>query len=187
MQGLVFQESPIIEIGTNLFKNTPVILQYDDMPMIEVVTHVGAGYEIKIPVFHQDGTKLAVVKGAQLYLTADGKKAGVELLHPAGKTVCQFGDRTVFEIAREEAAALRTVAELYTPDGAFLKCTNVSFGGHVLGKDQKPLTLGRMAVQNMIFEGMAIGIRVMRNGSIRITGGKLTGREGDGRIGPVGG
>ncbi|HET6428663.1 MAG TPA: hypothetical protein VFJ30_09660 [Phycisphaerae bacterium] len=188
MNGLVFQDSPIFELGTNLFIDVPVVLQYEDTPLIQVMREVKLGYQIKIPIFHNDGTKLAVVKGNQIYRTEAGKKAGVELRRPAGKTVCELAGRPVFEIARAEAAALKTQAELYTPDGAFVRCTNTDVLGHVLSDQRKPLTIGDVAMMNMSIADSPIGILVRRTGRIQLCagGGKMTVRPGQagGSIGP---
>lgn len=74
MEKLIFQESPAVELCTNTFINVPIILQYDTTPLIEVVREQEAGHMVKIPIFHNDGTKLAVCKGSRLFLTEDGKR-----------------------------------------------------------------------------------------------------------------
>src|SRR5262249_8167695 len=84
------------------------------------------GFTTRIPIYHADGTYLAKVVGSQLHLTKDGEKTGLRLLHPQGRTVCDLDGRTLFEIHRQEAAALKTHAELFTPDGYLVKCTDRS-------------------------------------------------------------
>lgn len=178
--GLAFDEWPIFEIGTNLFVRVPVILQYEDTPLIEVVQRVPAGYDAKIAIYHPDGTYLAKVVGSRLVSTRAGRKAGVDLKHPAHKTICLLGKQVLFEIVRREAAALKTEAELYAPDGAFLKCTNVDFRARMPGERQKPLQLGGLQVRNMHLEDSKIGIRVFRDGrvAVGIGGGQLRSRTG---------
>lgn len=85
---LVFSQSPEVELGSNFFINVPVILQYKDTPMISVENAVDAGFTTSIPIYHSDGTYLAKAKGTQLYLTDEGKKAGVTLRHEDKITVC---------------------------------------------------------------------------------------------------
>jgi len=183
MDGLVFNESPILELGTNLFINVHVVLQFETIPLISVEKRVRAGYEIEIPIFYRDGTKLAKVKGAQIYLTPAGRKVGVTLRYPQGKTICEMAGAPVFEIQRSGAAALRTSAELYTPDGSFIKCSNESMGSYVM-KHSKPLRLGQLEVKNLQFEDYEVCLWVRKSGSIQIKGpGTMRGRKGGGHIG----
>ena len=118
---LIFSESPTVTFATNTFLRVPVILQEDESPLIEIVQTEGAGFTTKFHIQHPDGTDLAVVVGSRLFLLPDGKKAGLKMRHPAGRTVCELGDQTLFEIQRREAAALSTEAELYTRSGSFIK------------------------------------------------------------------
>jgi len=121
MDKLIFTQSPAVTIATNTFINVPVILQYDETPLILIVQAQPAGYTTQIPIYHSDGTYLAKVIGSRLFPTPAGEKAGLKLEHPPKMTVCKLGDRTLFEIIREEAAALKTRAELHAPDGYFVK------------------------------------------------------------------
>jgi len=171
MDALVFQESPIIELATNKFVNVPVILQYDKTPLISIVHEIKAGYEIEIPIFYKDGTYLAKVKGSRLFATKEGEKAGVTLRHPDKMTVCEINGKTVFEIKRDEAAALETHAELYTNDGAFLKCSNKDLAGYVL-KNEQQLKIGSIIMVNNTFSNCKIGIHIKSDGSIGICCGK---------------
>lgn len=118
---LIFHQSPTVEFATNYFHNVPVILQYDDQPLIEVVQDQSAGFTTQFSIFNKDGVYLAKVVGSRLFATDDGKKAGLSLTHPNRMTVCKVGDQVLFEITRKKAAALKTEAELFTPDGRFLR------------------------------------------------------------------
>ena len=160
---------PIIEIATNIFANVPIILQYDETPLIEVVREMNVGFNIQISIYHNDGTYLAKVKGSQIYLTDDGKKAGVTLRYPDKITVCEVAGRTVFEIKRKEAATLKTQAELYTSDAAFIKCSNTDMAGYVLGDDNKHLSLRRSnIIRGCMVTGCRIGIHIRKDGSMGI-------------------
>lgn len=165
---LVFQKSPEIVLATNLFINVPIILQYEETPLIEVVKELNVGFNIQIPIYHNDGTYLAKVKGSQLYLTTDGEKAGVVLRHPNKMTVCEIDGKTIFEIKREEAAALKTKAELYTPDAAFIKCSNDSLAGYVMDSNNEQLQIGGLTMQGNMFSGCRIGVHIRKDGGIGI-------------------
>ncbi len=68
-----------------------------------------------ITIHHSDGTYLAKVVGARLFDTPEAKKAGLVLKHPDKRTVCELSGKTLFEMERTDATALKTSAELFTP------------------------------------------------------------------------
>jgi len=166
MEKLVFQNQPEVEFGSNKFINVPTILQFDDTPLIEVVKLQEAGFSTSIPIYHNDGTYLAKVVGSQIYSTEAGKKAGIKLLHPDKMTVCQLNGRTIFEIKRTSAAALKTEAELYTPTGHFVK-----YNGHkpeLINTDGNSLNIGGIIMMNNSIRGFRIGVWIKSDGSIGI-------------------
>jgi hypothetical protein len=59
MDELIYQTSPAVTLATNLFVNVPVILQFDDTPLISVVKEQALGFTTEIPIYHADGTYLA--------------------------------------------------------------------------------------------------------------------------------
>src|SRR5688572_16299259 len=117
MSNLIYQTSPRVTFATNHFINVPIILQFDDTPLISVVREEKLGYTTEIPIYHADGTYLAKVRGTRIFPTEDGKKAGLEMRYPHGMTVCELAGRTVFEIIHEQGDAFKTRAELHTPTG----------------------------------------------------------------------
>ena len=60
---LVFQSHPDVVIGSNTFRNVPVILQYENTPLLEVGKFEPAGYTARFCVFDDAGNKIAVVEG----------------------------------------------------------------------------------------------------------------------------
>jgi hypothetical protein len=79
METLIYEQTPIVHIASNTFIDVPIILQYDETPLIQVVRAAEAGFTTQIPIYHSEGTYLAKVVGSQIHATADGKKAGVSL------------------------------------------------------------------------------------------------------------
>jgi hypothetical protein len=146
----------------------PTILQYYDVPLISVVRAAKAGFTTEIPIYHSDGTYLAKVVGPQIYATDDGKKAGVTLRHPGHATVCELNGQTLFELIREDAAALKTRAELYTPNGSFIKCADTGLAGFVVGPQKEHLKVGGIMMSRCTFEGMRIGVWVKSDGSVAV-------------------
>lgn len=60
-----------------------------------------------------------------MYLTDDGEKAGLKVEKHQTLWVCTMNKQTLFEIHQQSGDAFKTSAELYTPDGYFIKCSNV--------------------------------------------------------------
>ena len=121
---MVYQTVPTVTFATNIFVNVPIILQFDDTPLISIIKVQSLGYTTEIPIYHSDGTYLAKVNGTRIYPTKDGEKAGIVMEHPAHMTVCKMGNKTLLEIFHEKGGAFRTHAELYTPNGFFVKSSD---------------------------------------------------------------
>jgi hypothetical protein len=170
METLIFTEHPEVTIATNKFIRIPIVLQYEDTPLIQIVKHQNAGYTTAIPIYHSDGTYLAKAVGSQLYPTPQGKQAGVALEHPDRMTVCKLGNRVLFEITRTEAAGLKTTAELHTPDGYFVRCADTP--AELFDATGNVLRAGgaAIAMTGCTFMDCRIGILLRRNGSVAIPG-----------------
>ena len=166
MDKLVFHNSPKILIATNTFINVPVILQYEQSPLIEVIQTQEAGFTTQFQIFNSDGAYLAKVVGSRLFPTDDGLKAGLTLRYPDRMTICELAGKILFEVSRQEAAALETDAELYTPDGRFVKCSQIAPAG-LYSIDRTAITVhnGIVFTGNTI-SNQKIGIMVRRDGSV---------------------
>ena len=167
MDQLVFQSSPTVTLATNQFVNVPVILQFDDTPLISVIREQALGYTTEIPIFHADGTYLAKVKGTRVFPTQAGEKAGIAMRHPQGMTICEMNGKTLFEIAHQAGDAFRTQAELYTPTGFLVKSTDTPTPQIIDSKGQE-LRVGGVHMRNCSFSGCRIGIWLKSDGSCAI-------------------
>ncbi len=166
---LVFTRVPVITIATNTFIDVPVILQYEDTPLIELVQELDASYTTRFTIFDDSGTELAVAKATQLYLTKAGEKdAQLTLRHELGKTVCVRGNATVFEIHRIAAAALKARAELFAPDGRFLVTHDAGNLPLEIREEPEGLQVGGLKMSGSTFSGMRIGIRISADGSVAL-------------------
>ncbi|HMJ05963.1 MAG TPA: hypothetical protein VK474_06870 [Chthoniobacterales bacterium] len=161
---LIFTTHPDVTIATNRFIQVPIILMFEETPLLEVEKVPEAGFTTKYSIYHSDGTHLAKVVGARLFATEDGTKAGVTLRHPEGMTVCELGGNTLFEIRRSEAAALKTQAELWSPTGQFIKATDVGLAMFKEAGDKDALKIGGITMSDCTFQGCSIGIHLTRNG-----------------------
>ena len=166
MEKLIFQKTPEVEFGSNKFVNVPTILQFDETPLIQVVKTQNAGFSTEIPIYHNDGTYLAKVVGSQIYKTEEGKKAGLELKHPELMTVCELNGQILFELKRTSAASVKAAAELYTPNGYFVKYK--SSAPDLLKADGSSLQVGGMVMTGCSFSGVRIGVWLKSDGSIDI-------------------
>jgi len=177
-QSIIFQESPIFWLGSNKFINVPVVLMYRDTPLIEVGRFEEAGYTTQISIYHPDGTYLAKVKGSRLFATSDGEKSGLQLRHPDKMTICELNGKTLFEIRRLEAAALKTTAELHTPDGLFIKVSEENAMANLLADTDHlgyPVGQALMVLKDLTIVGGSLGIHYIDQDNLVIgTGGRVT-------------
>jgi hypothetical protein len=164
---LIYQTTPTVTLSTNTFINVPTILQFDDTPLISIVKEENLGFTSEIPIFHADGTYLAKVRGTRVFPTEAGKKAGIVMRNLPNLTACELDGRTLFEIAHQQGDAFRAQAELYTPNGYFIKSTQADLPS-LLKSDGTALNVGGIKMTNCSFSGVRIGIWLKSNGSIGI-------------------
>ena len=164
---LIYQTTPTVTLSTNTFINVPTILQFDDTPLISIVKEENLGFTSEIPIFHADGTYLAKVRGTRVFPTEAGKKAGIVMRSLPSLTACELDGRTLFEIAHQQGDAFRAQAELYTPNGYFIKSTQADLPS-LLKSDGTALNIGGMRMTNCSFSGVRIGIWLKSDGNIGI-------------------
>jgi hypothetical protein len=161
---LIFQTTPQITLATNTFINVPVILKYENINLIEIIKEEGLGFTTQIPIYHNDGTYLAKINGNRIYLTKDGEKAGLKIEKYQNLWVCSMGKQTLFEIQQQTGDAFKTTAELYTPDGYFVKCST-SPTPNLIDTTGNELKIGGVRMSGNTFYGCQIGIWLKKNGS----------------------
>ncbi len=167
MNKLIYQNSPTVTFATNKFVNVPIILQYDETPLISIVKEKTLGYTTEIPIYHSDGTYLAKVNGTRIFATEDGKKAGLKMNSQKNMTVCEMNGQTLFEIFHESGDSFRTHAELYTPNGCFVKSHDAPMP-EVIKSSGEALQIGGIIMSNNTFSGCRVGIWLKSDGSCAI-------------------
>ena len=160
---LIFQTTPKVTIATNTFVNVPIILKYEDLNLIEIVREENLGFTTQIPIYHQDGTHLAKVTGTRMYLTEDGKKAGLKVEKHNLLWACSMNGQTLFEIQQQAGDSFKTTAELYTSDGYFVKCTDSPIPG-LIDTSGSAIKLGGIAMSGNYIQGCRIGLLIEKNG-----------------------
>jgi len=110
-----------IEFASNFFTNVETILRVDDQRMIYLTDTVGTDHSLAIDLFSPDGERIAVSKGARLFLTPSGEKMGLKIRREPDLWVCEGGGNTFYEARFKGPAALAISAELYAPSGKLLR------------------------------------------------------------------
>jgi hypothetical protein len=164
---LVFQSSPSITVATNTFINVPIVLKYEDIPLMEVIKEQGLGFTTQIPIYHPDGTYLAKVKGNRVYPTDAGKKAKFEIRDEPGKFVCSLDKKVLFELSHNVGDAFKADAELYAPDGYFVKCTD-SPNLELFDLTGNAIHVGGVTMIGNVFQNLSVGIWLRKDGSCAI-------------------
>jgi hypothetical protein len=164
---LIFQSSPRITIATNTFINVPIILMYEDTPLIEVIKEQDIGFTTQIPVYHSDGTYLAKVKGNRIFPTEAGRKANIVIRDTPGKFICSLDNKEIFELTHGVGNAFRADAELYTPDGYFVKCSDAP-KPQLFDLKGNAIKVAGITMSGNVFQNLAIGIWLRKDGSCAI-------------------
>lgn len=163
---LVFTRSPVVRYGTNIFINTPVILQYDDIPLIEVVQTRQHDFTSQFTIFDADGGFSTRVRGRRLFPVDNGPTDNIDIrqLRP-GVWVCRQEDKTLFEI-RGLDDGWEVDCELFTPDGRLIR----SRVGHVteLIEQTGPIRLQGVTCEGNSFIGCSIGFHIRSDGKFEI-------------------
>ena len=166
--GLDFSQPPEVTCATNVFEDVPVILQYRDDVLVEIVRMPDGSYTTSFVIFDETGTKLAVVQGIQIYPTAEGSGSGIELSFFEDRTVCRHAGDMRFEIERTGPESLRLSAELHAPDGRLIVVPHD--GLPALLERGEPIPLSGVVMKANRFTGVPIALHVHRDGSIIIGG-----------------
>jgi hypothetical protein len=164
---LFFQSSPSITLATNTFINVPVVLKYEDTPLIEVTKEHGVGFTTQIPIYHSDGTYLAKVRGNRVYPTESGKRANIEVRDTPGKFICSLENKPIFELSHGVGEAFKADAELYAPDGYLVKCTDAP-KPELFDLTGNAIKVGGASMIGNVFQDLSIGIWLRKDGSCAI-------------------
>lgn len=168
MQDLIFNAGTPVHFASNTFINVPVVLQYDNTPLIEVVQAIDTNLTTQFRIFHPDGTYLAKVKGVRVFPTEAGKKAGVTTRHQPGLLVCEREGVTLFELRRDGAGAVSTQAEIHTFDGSFIRADQTGLSGLIRPHESGGLQIGGLVMLGNLIVDTAVGIRVGLDGSVSL-------------------
>ncbi|HCR75746.1 MAG TPA: hypothetical protein DIW37_04945, partial [Chryseobacterium sp.] len=96
-----------------------------------------------------------------------GEKAGLKIEKHHNLWVCTMDKQILFEIQQQTDDAFKTNAELYTPDGYFVKCS-ASPSPNLIDTTGNELKIGGIFMSGNTFLGCQIGIWLKKNGSCLI-------------------
>lgn len=163
-----FQKSPDVEIASNTFKNCPVILQFEETPLIEVGKFAKAGFTLRYPILDSQGKEIAKVVGSRIFLTAYGKNAKIRLRHEQRLVVCEVEGKPIIELRKTGAAALKGAAEIYAPEGILVKAYDTEVSS-LLNSRGTSLNLFGRKMQNVGIDGFPIAILLFReDGEVKV-------------------
>jgi hypothetical protein len=165
---LIYQSSPAVNLASNVFVNVPVVLQFDETPLISVVSQQGLGYTTEVPIYRSHGTYLAKVNGTRVYPTDAGKSAGIRMRSLPNLTVCELEGRTLFEVHHQPGDAFRLEAELATPTGYFVKVSANPLPSLIRSDGQSLRVVGGLMMSGNVFNGGRIGILLKSDGSLAL-------------------
>lgn len=164
---LIFTPDSAITIATNTFIRVPIILRYEDIDLISFVKDLIVGYTPKIPIYHNDGTLLAVSVNSRIFKTKEGEKAGVTIENRPQLQVCKLDGREIFEIHQQRGDSFKMFAELHTNDGHFVKADDNIFS-NIINADGTSLKIGGLTMRGCTISDSPVGIYFDRNGSFSI-------------------
>lgn len=164
---IVFQSSPKITVATNTFINVPIVLKYEDTSLIEVVKEHDIGFTTQIPIYHSDGTYLAKVTGNRVYPTEAGKKANIQIRDLEGQFICSLDNKVMFELTHGVGDEFKAAAELYAPDGYFVKCSDTP-KPELFDLSGAAIRVGGFTIIGSVFQNLSIGIWLRKDGSCAI-------------------
>ena len=113
------------------------------------------------------GLYIAKAVGTRIYSTEDGKNVGVKIDKYPGLWVCKMGPQTLFEIHQQSGDSFKTMAELYTPDGSFIKCSDQAALDLMNNKGEQ-VKLSGFVMSGSTFINIEVAIWLKKNGGFTI-------------------
>ncbi|MBW2062479.1 MAG: hypothetical protein JRI95_13100 [Deltaproteobacteria bacterium] len=136
-------------------------------PFIEVIQEHGIGFTTQIPIYHSDGTYLAKVKSNRVYPTEAGKKVNIEIRDTPGKFICSLENKVMFELSHGVGESFKADAELYAPDGYFIKCSDAP-KPELFVLTGNGIKVGEVTMFGNVFQNVSVGIWLRKDGSCAI-------------------
>jgi hypothetical protein len=162
-----YPNPPAVNLSSNTFVKVPIVLQYDQTPLISILRDPALGYTTEVSVYHEDGTHLGQVVGTSVLSSAAGVQCGLKILVLPQVTVCRSANRIVFEIHHEKGDAFRAAAELHTPSGYLVRCADQA-AVQLVNRAGTAVPLGGHKVRNCVFRGSKIGLLLHANGHVSV-------------------
>ncbi|TKJ40394.1 hypothetical protein CEE37_08720 [candidate division LCP-89 bacterium B3_LCP] len=167
---LIIQSPPRITLATNTFINVPIVLKYEDTPlieMVEVIRKQNISFTTQIPVYHSDGTYLAKIKGNRVYPTEEGKNANIEIRNLQGKFIASLDNREIFVLTHSIGTNFKADAELYAPEGHLVKCSDAP-KPELFDVKGNSIQVGGVTMRGNTIQNMTIGVWLRKDGSCSI-------------------
>ncbi len=164
--GVVQFPSVVVKFASNTLINVPVILQFEDTPLLEVVRSIHGQPDDKIALFASDGGKLGYMQGERLFLTSDGEKVGAKIDHKADAKVLRIDGKERYVLRKPRPFEMHPKFELYTPTGILVAGEPDMIPGLTSPGSSEPLSLQGAIFEGNTLSGCQIGFWFDRQGSI---------------------
>jgi hypothetical protein len=156
---IIYQSHPVVTIASNNFVNVPTIIQFKKTPLLQVGKFEPAGYTTRFTVYHNDGTRLAVVNGCRIHPTDDKMKAKINVRQHPELSIFELEGKPILELRRNGPAGLKGWAELWAPEGILIKAADSGVSG-LLRTGANAMIVGNQMFAGCSFEGCPVGIHV---------------------------
>jgi hypothetical protein len=107
---------------------------------------------------------LAKVKGNRVYPTEAGEKANIEIRDTPGKFICSLDNKVMFELSHGVGEEFKADAELYAPDGYFVKCSD-SPKPELFDVKGNTIKVGGITLMGNVFQNLSDGIWLRKDGN----------------------
>lgn len=169
---LFFKRTPDATLGSNRFLGVPIPLLVDRTPVISFLPNKIRVVEPWVPIFDEDGTKLAWWKGDQLFLASPEAKERCEIVDAPGSKGIVMDGKPLFLIKRELSNDVRAEGTLFMARGHMMQVTEPSKSGRseVVINDKAIVLPGSCTLSGNSIAGGQVGIYVDPDGGFSIGG-----------------
>ncbi|MDG2071240.1 MAG: hypothetical protein P8J55_05810 [Pseudomonadales bacterium] len=169
MLPLTFKKPPQVQLGSNIYVKCPVVLQFNDTPLIELSGYKTQQIRLKTHLYDQRGNYLGHLLGGDLVKTKQGEQRDLELKNTEDKISCSLDGQVLVEIIQDKKPWLRITAELYTPCGHYLQYLDST--PTLRSPEGKTFVFNDQFMNGNMFGSCGIGVWVQSDGSLGIACG----------------
>jgi len=107
------------------------------------------------------------LKATEFILPKQEKKVNIEIRDTPGKFICSLENKVMFELSHDVGDAFKADAELYAPDGYFVKCSDAP-NPELFDLTGNAIKVGGVTMIGNVFQNLSVGIWLRKDGSCTI-------------------